>query len=1017
MSQTLIGEQRRRQTRVNQINSVKKRTRQLFDKVFTNPDRPPSESDFTVGWEKFTQSLMDTFGKRKDFRLAFKHGENIVKNHQINNGWPYSPASQIVINKPDTQLRSPEWLNQAWALYDAYENWLRTQGHQSTKDLDFRYQSLILSFIFDSGHAYHEVVKAFNRRLQENTAIKLHHFGQYVFMDLVLDTDTLNTNDNLNGDKVTTIQCFLSLKTLAQLNLWQKINKNDWMYPTDSTKLYKKIIHNLGSPSKLPTTLKQFCSISIFWYERHSNTSINEALLEYRIGRTRSYSLPTTNLIRLIAPTIHPVLDVEFSQFSTDVAIKRQQTNTAPKGTTLLINNQLTRELKMACKPILNSKKVSSKTICENLEKLLNKYKLELWQQVFIQWLMSKSKSCTAKTVNQYMLNQIKYWYLMNEDNGLSKINDSVELEELYSEQISNHSTDKSQRYYSSRLKDLHAFAGPLLNLPTLSDRFFHIDATQKHTRAGLVDEPLFKALLVHIHQLTDLNETEKLALQTICIISYRCGLRINELNKLLIENIEESKTGWISVRPNRFGDNKTPSALRQVPLFPLLLEDENRIVSDYLRHKRGQKVSQTAPLLTMGIDLHRPFDLFSVSNYVGRLLKALSGETHLVFHHLRHSCLSRLQVMLEIENPVLVLPYFYPYSKAQTNKIKKLLFKKTLCKGYWEIAQFAGHESPKVTFEHYFHLSDMLSSKLIEQQDESHITRTDAQQAGLCTRRQFQEIKKTLNKVTYISCYPNLLESLNSIEIKPDLTTLSRIDELELPSKKLINLTVCYQTLEAISLGESIEDLSYRFRLDQEDIDNWMKNANYLKSLKTSISNKDKQNSRHFSPQRIYALVPGKLKTQKELNYIDGIIKKLRNEYNNEEKKEAIQEMMLYSLTHTSVSKSGVNFHSPEKLRQFIEIFHFAIPFASWRAVELYIDNSTIKSQWKETLKKIKTIEEKKGSPKGRPAKGSVRLELISPNEPDYIKNGSVTKYSSHLLIYLMYMSYVMIHHSTLKK
>ncbi|PNH88238.1 hypothetical protein C1M56_10485 [Vibrio diazotrophicus] len=1006
MNKKIIGEERRHQTRIKQIEAVKTKSRRIFQQTFPNPKRIPTQADFSTGWEKYTQNLMSTFGKRKDFHLAFKVGENIVKKYQELYAWPYSPASQIVINKPDIQLRSQEWLRCAWNLYDSYEQWLADQQNQKSNNTDIRYQSLLLSFIFDSGHASQDVVKAFHLQLQKNDNLALRYFGNNVFISLTLDSDTLNTNDNTNGDNVTTIQCFLSLKTLGQLNRWQNTNASSWTYPEGSKQLYKLITHKFNSP-ELPKTLKQFCSTSIFWYERHSNSQISEALLEYKIGRTHSYSLPTSNLIRLISPTLFPVTTTAFSDFSTDVAVNNKRQNKTENGGQALAQNQFIRELKAACKPKLNGQKVSPQTIRGNLERLLNNFKLKIWQQVFIEWLTMKSHSCTANTVNQYMLNQAKHWFMMNEGHELLKINDSVELEELYFEQITAHRTQKAQHYYSHRLKELHAFAAPLLNLPMLSESFFHIYSPQKHTRTGLIDEPLFNALLSHINQLTDLNHTDKLALQTLCIISYRCGLRINELHKLLIENIEESAVGWISVRPNRFGDNKTASALRKVPLFPMLLSEERKIVSSYLRYKRTQKLSPTAPLLTMGTNQHQPFDHFSVSNYVGRLLKAMSGEAHLVFHHLRHSCLSRLQLMLEAEKPHMLLPYFYPYSEKQTASIKRLLFKKTFCKGYWEIAAFAGHETPKVTFEHYFHLSDLLSSKLVEN-EQSSITRTHAEKLGLSTKREFQKLKKLKHAVTYIDCYPFLLSSLDCVEIKPDLTTLSTTTPLKLPVQKLINLNICYQTIEAISLGESIKDISYRYCLEQTDINKWLGNAYYLKSLTTNANNK--QSSRHFSSQRKRALLPGKLKNQRELKYVDGIIEKLRVEYKDEEKKHSIQQMMIYCLTHASVSKSGVTFNSPEILRQFIETFRFAIPLTHWRAVKLYINNSTLKSQWQESLKGVKTVEEKRGTRIGRTAKGSIRLELVSPIESEYLKKGRMKKYSTHLLVYLMYMTYVMI-------
>lgn len=228
----------------------------------------------------------------------------------------------------------------------------------------------------------------------------------------------------------------------------------------------------------------------------------------------------------------------------------------------------------------------------------------------------------------------------------------------------------------------------------------------------------------------------------------------------------------------------------------------------------------------------------------------------------------------------------------------------------------------------------------------------------------------------------------------------------LALPSKEIINLNICYQVLEAISLGERIDTLAYRYRLKQGTLDRWLANAKYLKSLTINSSNGgslsdeiENNFARHFSKQRMHALVPGKLKTIEEIKYADRLIKSLRIKY--KEDVDNINEMMLYCLTHTSVNKSGVTFNSPTKMADFIETFQFAIPKSHWRAVKLHINTSIIKDEWQAILKGMTTREEKQGTKNGRSGKGSIRLELISPNEKQYTNSDKINKYSSHMLIY----------------
>ncbi|MGY5612461.1 hypothetical protein [Vibrio brasiliensis] len=1019
-----IGEEKRHKKRLEHRESVKNKSRQLLEKVFPNPTHIPSESAFIRCWDKYNDSLLNTFGQQRDFRLAFNHGVSLIKKNQKDHGWKFSPPSHLVTNKVPTQLRNPEWLKGAWALYDAYEVWLTEKANKDMRDIHFRYQSLMLSLLMDSGQCNIDVVRSFNQQLQQETKLRLKRFANRTFVTLKLDNENLNSNDYRENKPVTTLQCYLSVKTLGQLRLWQKLSKTDWHYPQDNNQLLKILLIGFPEPKHLPTTLKQFCSCAVFWYERNTNPHLSQALLEVRVGRTRSYSLPTSNLARLISPVIHPVHTTSFSDFSSDVKVKHSRELKIKKKPVSLTQNRFTSELKVACKPTENGGKVSEDTVRERLEILIDQFQLEPWQLVFIQWLIYKTHGCVAKTVNKYMLNQVKYWYLMNTECNLSESTDSADIESIYQEQIDKHLTPKSQSYFAKRLKELHGFAAPALGLPSLSDSFFHIDAGKKHTRAGLIDEPLFKALLQHIEKLTDLNDVDKLALQSLCILAYRCGLRLNELYKLQLKNLESSKTGWLEIRPNRFGDNKTASGLRKVPVFPMLLEHESDIVADHVRFKRGQKLPKTSPLFTMGEDTHRPFNPFSVSNYVGRVLRALSGENHLVFYHLRHSCFSRLQLMLESDNPKALLPGFYPYSERQTTALRQKLFKKTYSNGYWEIAAFGGHESPQVTFMHYFHLSDLLATSTIEQ--DRLVSLKDAQEHGLCSRRYYQSLKKGKENITYGDFFELLADRLNieNLETRPEQSTSEDII-LQRSDKEKLSISICYQVLEAISRGERIDQLAYQYRLKQETIDKWLRNALYLKSLTASSSGSNMKYDisgnklesaplpRQFSARRAHALVPGKLKTIREIEYAEKFVQQLREQYKTSP--EAIRDMMQYCLKHTIVSKSGINFHSPSMLRQFVETFRFAIPKSHWRAVTLYLNSSSLKDEWQTELKGMTKIEGKRGKKAGRRGTGSVRLELISPSEEKYTEGNRITKYSSHLVVYLMFMSFVLLQNQDL--
>ncbi|WP_318508096.1 tyrosine-type recombinase/integrase [Photobacterium leiognathi] len=267
-----------------------------------------------------------------------------------------------------------------------------------------------------------------------------------------------------------------------------------------------------------------------------------------------------------------------------------------------------------------------------------------------------------------------------------------------------------SKRYFVARLKDLHQLGALSGVLPEVSSELFTQEKSTQHTRAGFVDEPLFSALLVHIEHLKDLNDDEKLCLKSLCIISYRCGLRLSELQKLQLRNVEISDIGWIDIRDNRYGNNKIASSRRKVPLFPLLLEHEKVIVQQHLVQRRLLHNKQNSLVFSFGHNPYQCFDTSEVSRFVGQTLKALSGLNHFVFYHLRHSCLSRLQLVFELDEELDTLGNLCRYSHLQRADIKSTLLGQSLQKGYFAIAALAGHESPEMTFAHYFHFSDVIA-------------------------------------------------------------------------------------------------------------------------------------------------------------------------------------------------------------------------------------------------------------------------------------------------------------------
>ncbi|MGR5144353.1 tyrosine-type recombinase/integrase [Photobacterium sp. DNB23_23_1] len=991
-----IGIEARESKRLKTIENVKRHTQQLLDKHFPNPNNRPSPELFEDKWLKLIAELEKTFGTQRDYRLAFNSAIRTVKRYQDQFRWKVSPPSFLVTHKEPTQLRTLPWLKAAWAVHSFYVEWfnnvLLSKKLQNPADI---YQSLLMSLIFHSGQCSANIITAFCHELIQGP-LKLQHWQDNIFVTLTLEDSKLNTNCYVNDEAKTLYHCYFHPITLGLLRLWLAANKTGWIPPKDSRELYNTLCAGIKPPAYLPTSLTYFCKAAIYTCETFDGVELSEALVEYRIERTKSYALPPSNISRIIEPKVNQTLNNHFYQFNKDITVEHKNQVTSSKGRT----KGMPALIKQCFADENPNEKLSPNRLRDKLEHLDANIELSETESVLIHWFIYKTWSCTTSTLRQYNANLTRKWLYIGQKCELSSFS-SEDIEQLYKNLVFSHKSAKSQKYFAMRLKDLHGFAVQNYSFPELTSSYFHVDAGQQHTRSGFIDEGLFSALLNNIQQLADLNNAEKICLQSLCILSYRCGLRLNELKKLQLKHIEASSTGWIDIRENRFGDNKTASSLRKVPLFPLLLGHEKQIVSKHLQSKMAARTSMGNLVFTLGQNINQPFDTFLVSNFVGETLKALSGLSYLVFHHLRHSCFSRLHLLLELDDELDAIPNIVPYNKQQRHKIRHTITGKSLQNGYYAIAIFAGHELPEMTFSHYLHFSDWISATKINQATYP-LSQKQAVQIGLSSRQHHRNHKGNAQPKDFL---PYLIKKLKIEPIQSIVTDgITPIQVEPCSTGETISIPICYQVLEQVEKGISIQEIAYKYRIEQETVDKWLANAKYIKSLKTNNLN---QRPRHFSNARRHKLLPGKLKSVAENKIVNIAIAKLRNNYPRQ--KEEITEMLRYALKHTSESKSGIYFNSPDTLNQFIKTFHFMVPKSSWRAITLYHGNSMKRVEWRKALQGLKQRQEKKSSINSKPGIGAVRLELISPDEEKIIEKTGHSKYSSHLLSYLIHMMGIM--------
>jgi len=978
-----IGVKARRKNRNDEIRRVLARASKIVDD-FLPVERPLQQPEFLPQWDKMEERLRDTFGESRDFKLAFNRAVNTVENYRKKHNWQVSAPAYLFTAKPEKQTKNINWLHTAWAFEQEYRGWYDDFIKQppAKRSIEQHFQALLLSFMCHSGHCSYPLIIAFSKLL--TSPLIIVNVAGLPLITLNYEASGFNTNVyDEEGNSSTQSQCYLSPFTLGLIKQWQSLDKLNWKRPTSHLALYNQII--LGMDKELeyfPDSLKKLSRVATYIVERTEGVNINQALSEYISGRTKSYSLPSSNLARINTTLVS---QGKFEQNSNKVGTN----DAATSGSTFVSNHSssnsdLFHRLKVALKKAEPKQKRSKETLNKALLSIAE-LPLPTTQKALLHWFIHKlNTTCKPKTIANYHSLLTRRWLFAFEGENTGEMSHS-QIAEIYRELIEKAPTEKIKQSLIKRISDLHSFCVSQFGFPALLEPINSNAEQPNHTRAGFVDEALFSATLEEINNLTDLSDDNKDILKCIAIISFRCNLRIGEIRKLTLNFIEKSEIGWMQIRTNKIGNNKKPASLRKVPLYPLLTESENKLVRDSIARKRILSMADNNLAFTLGSDMYTPFDELYVSSTISGILRHLSQLDFLVFHHLRHSCISRMQLMIEIDDAYALLPNAVPYSKEQSQTITQLICGQSLRNKYYGIARFDGHATPVTCFSNYFHFSDWIIAYKLSKTTHS-ITPEENRAFGLTSRRHFSELQAIhSNSVQIAHCYEELNKKLKINRLEPQLlgATEFKAKQHKEAQKKQISIMLCYDILKKIEQGYAIELLAIEFNIKIDTIYFWLKNAETIHSLITTRSSPHPRQSSRVS------LLKGKPPSSIELAFFDQTIKKLKRKVEHHKIQspnifgtEHLPNMLIYAIKNQCVNQSGINFNWPEDLEYFLKAFENIIPKSNWRVITYTIEQSSIRDEWEVTYRNIKTIKGKRAKNTGATGRGHVRLELIHPDE-----------------------------------
>jgi integrase len=278
----------------------------------------------------------------------------------------------------------------------------------------------------------------------------------------------------------------------------------------------------------------------------------------------------------------------------------------------------------------------------------------------------------------------------------------------------------KDRRYQLDRLVEFHRFAVSQLAVenPDWSVHYAVCGAKcpDASIDANIVTPAEYRRALDLIQADESLSPGLRDRYSLMLIIGFRFGLRFGEAWRIQWRDVQRDEdTGeiWLQVSNSVFGEVKTLAGVRQVPLVGQLDPVETGVMNRVL----GESVplfeeDPRAGLMVEG-GPRMLIDRWRVSDYLNRLLRHVTGDTDVRYHHLRHTWASRM----------IALAFPEPSDKDWTH-VRRLVLggleeadRETLLGPYARqanplvaIADAMGHANELTTVSSYFHFHDLLT-------------------------------------------------------------------------------------------------------------------------------------------------------------------------------------------------------------------------------------------------------------------------------------------------------------------
>lgn len=917
-----------------------------FDKIIASSD---PQTTFNAMWEQLDNRLSENkhfqgyLGYVEGYNQAVKYCQDYIEDKDIGIGFP----KLIVTSNRPKSFRNEVTFSENQQILDFYLYWMDSIAG---KAYELTITDLMLSLIFHSAVLKKPVLQTLISRIGDKS-LTIESIFELPVATLIIDDDSYHTNTYSDSKAVHEVKVFLSPLTSYLIKLYNKGSKTEKVsLNTGIYELYQTLQMTKSlSQNHLSMTLKKFLIGAVYVLEDYLFLDLPEHNWYLLLGLDSTYGLSTANWQSLIFNISHKLT----TKVTTNLECHNDVVVEPRKG-----NPIITIEIAKLFKKN-KDEKISMATFLASLKQLYERLSTSdapLNEIAVVGWLLTKTVTCKkVSSIQTYSGTITNRWLSLTQ--GVS-LEDHTEEDfiQFYNELIELGKSKDAKNTIATHIDEIHEYLVNQHNIEPIAP----LSATKRaHHRTGYLSETMFQATLNNADNL-EVTKDEIEAVKLALILGQRCGLRIGEIVKIRLKDVSLTST-YLEVRDNKYGNNKTGSALRRT-LLEQLLTDSDMSLFKRVELRRNKSKGDTLIANQAGM-AYRASDL---SKIISQLIKATTGLSHLTTHHLRHSFLTNFQLMSFLYDQTnnfkehkctQALKDLLPYHEDKSCEIlayieTSLQYKKIYALA--GVAGVAGHASPSTTFDSYVHLTDIQTGLLLWHMD-YQLTSKHHELLSIPRR-----LKKQLSATpTAINDY--LLRKLKIKPLlKPKLSEQLETGNEESIKPKRYSFDEVRQTLEVHDREEDFKEKMDVYKLDQNTFETWLKNARQLRNHPAFETIHG--NSRLFAPDD-RSLLPVLDRYVEDNNILMQMTNKFRELYKRKERRKPMFQFIEYTLVNSQYHKNYINFSRASDLHSYIQVLGQLI-FKKNINLKIYHyaqANDDDKEQWKPVMKLLASSQIKK--------------------------------------------------------